>query len=603
MTQFRDWLLSPDGGRKDPKTVKQYVSQLKHILSVIDPDHKLTSLVDVKLIRNVFLGEYAAKYCATTIKSYLMSIQHYCSFLLSDQPQEVKFDRDEVIRLQEKCKRWSTSYKGESTKRRWEKMEEDVSSLITAEKINQFENSQAARDAIILLGQLCGAHNIEITQARYTLVRDYLLAQIMIDNANQAGVVAYMTLQEFKRAKVHDDRFVRVLQHKTVNTHGPAQLVFTRLLNSHMQVFMKEMRSQLPGVQSDEIQPIFLSWSGNNMESSQMMKAIGSIFKKAGIDGPVHHTLYRKSAVSRCHDQHKDITSNLADLMAHREDTAQKYYRVFEKSKSSVKASQKLHGIMRSHGQVKECSNSEMDATKLQDADNTGSNPLDPAASSTAKRATWNTESLQAIRSVFEEEIAAKSLSIDIVREKIKAHPCLNKESPKRVYDRVRAEWRYQLPETNTKTAPVDLPEELDTVNDRVDRMFETKQEVDKSSSCSSDVNPPTAVSSKSKSVFSECQVNTLLRLCKDMTRTAPISKPTIIARLGNDDDGEVLLKEVDIQQIGSRLKYERKQRREKKLIQGKGTTVNALTSPQGAYFKFDLVEGGLKDGGRGGLI
>ena len=160
MTQFRDWLLSPDGGRKDPKTVKQYVSQLKHILSVIDPDHKLTSLVDVKLIWNVFLGEYAAKYCATTIKSYLMSIQHYCSFLLSDQPQEVKFDRDEVIRLQKKCKRWSTSYKGESTKRRWEKMEEDVSSLITAEKINQFENSQAARDAIILLGQLCGAHNI-----------------------------------------------------------------------------------------------------------------------------------------------------------------------------------------------------------------------------------------------------------------------------------------------------------------------------------------------------------------------------------------------------------------------------------------------------------
>ena len=566
VTQFRDWLLSPDGGRKDPKTVKQYVSQLKHILSVIDPDHKLTSLVDVKLIRNVFLGEYAAKYCATTIKSYLMSIQHYCSFLLSDQPQEVKFDRDEVIRLQEKCKRWSTSYKGESTKRRWEKMEEDVSSLITPEKINQFENSQAARDAIILLGQLCGAHNIEITQARYTLVRDYLLAQIMINNANWAGVVAYMTVQEFKRAKVHDDRYVvRVLQHKTVNTHGPAQLVFTRLLHSHMQVFMKEMRSQLPGVQSDEIQPIFLSWSGNNMESSQMTKAIGSIFKKAGIDGPVHHTLYRKSAVSRCHDQHKDITSNLADLMAHREDTAQKYYRVFEKSKSSVKASQKLHGIMRSHGQVKECSNSEMDATKLQDADNTGSNPLDPAASSTAKRATWNTESLQAIRSVFEEEIAVKSISIDIVREKIKAHPCLNKESPKRVYDRVRAEWRYQLPETNTKTAPVDLPEELDTVNDRVDRMFETKQEVDKSSCCSSDVIPPTAVSSKSKSVFSECQVNTLLRLCKDMTRTAPISKPTIIARLGNDDDGKVLLKEVDIQQIVSRLKYERKQRREKK--------------------------------------
>ena len=65
-----------------------------------------------------------------------------------------------------------------------------------------------------------------------------------------------------------------------------------------------------------------------------------------------------------------------------------------------MKASQKLHGIMRDHGQEKKCSRSEMDATKLQveeDADNIGSNPLDPAASSTTKWSPWNSESLQAI--------------------------------------------------------------------------------------------------------------------------------------------------------------------------------------------------------------
>ena len=41
---------------------------------------------------------------------------------------------------------------------------------------------------------------MEITQAMYTLVRDYLIAQIMIDNANRAGVVAFMTVKEFQRA-------------------------------------------------------------------------------------------------------------------------------------------------------------------------------------------------------------------------------------------------------------------------------------------------------------------------------------------------------------------------------------------------------------------
>ena len=53
----------------------------------------------------------------------------------------------------------------------------------------------------------------------------------MIDNANRAGVVAYMTVQEFQRARSEDDRHVvHVLQHKTVDTHGPAQTVLTNHL-------------------------------------------------------------------------------------------------------------------------------------------------------------------------------------------------------------------------------------------------------------------------------------------------------------------------------------------------------------------------------------
>ena len=56
----------------------------------------------------------------------------------------------------------------------------------------------------------------------YTLVRDYLIAQIMIDNANRAGVVAFMTVKEFQRAKMEDDCYVvEVFHHKTVDTSGP----------------------------------------------------------------------------------------------------------------------------------------------------------------------------------------------------------------------------------------------------------------------------------------------------------------------------------------------------------------------------------------------
>lgn len=65
--------------------------------------------------------------------------------------------------MMEKVKRWSSSYKRSSQKRKSEKMEEDRVELVTPEKIQQFERSQAARDAVILLGKLSGAHSIEIT--------------------------------------------------------------------------------------------------------------------------------------------------------------------------------------------------------------------------------------------------------------------------------------------------------------------------------------------------------------------------------------------------------------------------------------------------------
>ena len=107
------------------------------------------------------------------------------------------------------------------------------------------------------------------------------------------------------------------------------------------------MKPRLPAAQSDGKQALFLSWLRNRTESNQMTNTLSSISKKAGIERPVHHTLYRKSAVSQCHARHKEITSNLADLMAHQEGTAEKYYRIFEKNKSSVKASKKLHGVTR----------------------------------------------------------------------------------------------------------------------------------------------------------------------------------------------------------------------------------------------------------------
>ena len=580
LQEFEDWLVSPDCEKKDAKTAKQHVAQVKKVLSVIGEGTCLQSLLDRKLVRDVFLRQYAEKkYYPATIKLYLMSLQHYCSFLLGEKPNGVKFDKDDVISLREKLKNWSASYKRETTRRRWEKME-DVSALITPDKVNDFGRSQAVRDAVIILGELSGAHHAEITQAKYTLVRDYLTAQIMIDNANRAGVVAYMTVQEFQRARSEDDRHVvRVLQHKTVDTHGQAQIVLTNHLYNHLNIFLREMRSKLPVSQCTESNDkFFLSWGGNSMESSQMSRALSSIFQKAGINGPVTHTLYHKSAVSECHQNRKDISGNLADLMAHRETTAEKYYRVLDKCKSSVKASQILHGMMRnpqkSEGgsdkqEIEDLALTVQEELELenQKAEEGGIKELalsskDPEENeeSLSIASPTSEEKTTAIKELFRSEINEQKISMASVREKIQSNPVLVKEGAKKVYDKVRAQWRFNLEKTSTEA--VLLPSQKDTVKDRVSRMFDTSGDGEDSDH-SSDILSPTVTTTKSKpGLFSSAQVTTLIHLFHNMIKGFPISKPVIAKRLQNDSEGGKLFADFTVEQVVNRLKYERKHSR-----------------------------------------
>ena len=74
--------------------------------------------------------------------------------------------------------------------------------------------------------------------------------------------------------------------------------------------------------ESDEAY-VFLSWNGAKMESGQICTAINAALGKGGMQGHISSTLFRKSAVTNVHARHNELRSDLADLMAHKETTAQ----------------------------------------------------------------------------------------------------------------------------------------------------------------------------------------------------------------------------------------------------------------------------------------
>lgn len=85
LLSFKKWLKSPDGGKNDEKTAMQHMKQLQRVLKIIDEEEQLSSLLDYKLIRDNFITEHAEEnYNPKTIKSYIMSIRHFYSYLISD---------------------------------------------------------------------------------------------------------------------------------------------------------------------------------------------------------------------------------------------------------------------------------------------------------------------------------------------------------------------------------------------------------------------------------------------------------------------------------------------------------------------------------------
>ena len=283
--------------------------------------------------------------------------------------------------IDKKARLWSSSYKKDSQRRHLEKQDEDLSNLISAEMITKFEQSESTRTAISLINQLSGAHCLEINQADYTLIRDFILTQITIANAHRSGVLASMTVAEFHKAKRCEGSYIiSVKKHKTADKHGPARVVLSPTLFDYLKVFVAEVRSVVTLTKDDD-DVVILSWSGARLASGQISTAINAAWKKAGIEGHISSTLFRKSAVTAVHTNHQGMKGQLVDLLADKESTAQRYYKLHGKQQSCIKAAAVLPSIMRTTNKASE------EGTSIAKAED--ENPVS-AEGSKEKQTTWN---------------------------------------------------------------------------------------------------------------------------------------------------------------------------------------------------------------------
>lgn len=103
MSSFCSWLQSACGGRKDKKLSKQHGLQLLRILKTIDPSQQFQSLFNKTLLGYTFLKQAEKKYTADTMRAYLLSLRHLCTYVIAEKPASVYVDPVLLCQIQEKA--------------------------------------------------------------------------------------------------------------------------------------------------------------------------------------------------------------------------------------------------------------------------------------------------------------------------------------------------------------------------------------------------------------------------------------------------------------------------------------------------------------------
>ena len=346
---FKKWLMSLDGSAKKDRDARLHVAQLAFISKSINGDQEnddVLKLIDGDLVRDRWLENFRKTAKPGTVKAYLHSLRFFANFL-KFQESLISVEQERLVAFEGRVQLWLKSLNKSLNRRKWEKRDEDLERIATPTDYVTFDQSEQVRHAIKVLSSFMGA-NPGLYKADYTCVRDYLLSTLIMDNASRSGAVAGLRIQDVKKATKEGDTMVMtVVDHKTLDSTGPAVLGTSLVTFQYLDIFISKMRARIAQITGSKSDNVFLSFlSGKPMNSSNVSDRLGSFWRQA-VGKHMNATLIRKSSVSVVHKDTPDKRGELATLMNHSVKTAENVYFIASKKQTSARASSYLRGAMR----------------------------------------------------------------------------------------------------------------------------------------------------------------------------------------------------------------------------------------------------------------
>eukprot|EP00111_Clytia_hemisphaerica_P021907 TCONS_00064402-protein len=353
LDEFKTFLEGPDGGLKSKRQGEQHKNQVQVVLKDSSKQtFNFKELFDRQKIRDNWLVPFAVERKPGTVKSYLYSLRFFYKFVQTERPKLVLKHLDRCLELINTMDSWISTYRKKQKANQWKVELKQFQEMITAEDMHKFDNSEHVKRCKKGLKQASKSEK-KVSMKLFTNSRDFILISLCLDNAQRSGAMGNMTLNEFNKGTVHEDGIykVSVVNHKTLDSNGPANLVFTPELYHETENYVKYMRNSLDGISKTKECPVFVSWSGNKMSSSMVTTQMKSFWgKSVGFterNPNFSATKARKFAVTKTHKNKPEMKFKLAELMSHSEKTAAKVYRLSEKNVNAVETSTSLRKLMR----------------------------------------------------------------------------------------------------------------------------------------------------------------------------------------------------------------------------------------------------------------
>ncbi|XP_065680802.1 uncharacterized protein LOC136094737 [Hydra vulgaris] len=421
---FQKFLIGPDG-EKTLSSAKQIRDDIQRMIVFCGLKESIAPLFDPKFFRDNYLVKIQEENSkktitkASSIKKYLCSFTLFCDYILNESINIDNIQPSAILHMKLKNQSWKKVYAKKKKAQDWVKEMEEVMAIdtfVTPEHINKYFESEHSVMAKSLFEKFETSLSTSISQKDFCCMRDHLFSVIHFGNGHRSGVSANLMVEEFNAAKLVGDFYeLYVCKHKTFNSHGPAVITLTPIEFKWMQIYVKKVR---PLVETS-VRNVFISFSGNEMDSGQISNRLNSLWVKSGIfeqdsiTRQLSCNLIRKATATGIRNENLGHYKEVANLMGHELKTAESSYVVQKKQKSAAVAGQIVRQYNYSHNKL----------------------PTSP-------RHNWTSAEIKLISNVFNENILTNKISMeDVVKNKIENLPSYI--SCRQIYDKVRSLMRY----------------------------------------------------------------------------------------------------------------------------------------------------------------